>query len=177
MIVAGRKYCPKCKQDKPVAEFSAERKRGDGLRGLCKVCDRQNTSAWMKKNRAKQTQKMREYRKARPEYFAQYRLERKPKDIFLRARSRASARNIPFNLTPEDIVVEKYCPMIGCGVELVYGKGVQVKASASLDRIVPSLGYVKGNVIIICASCNRRKYDHTPETARNLVAFFERFGY
>jgi hypothetical protein len=39
------KHCTACKQEKPLAEFSKERKAADGLRWICKQCDAQKSRA------------------------------------------------------------------------------------------------------------------------------------
>jgi 5-methylcytosine-specific restriction endonuclease McrA len=38
--------------------------------------------------------------------------------------------------------------------------------SASLDRLIPELGYVPGNVVIACHACNSAKGEHTPQSLR-----------
>jgi len=43
------------------------------------------------------------------------------------------------------------------------GHGGHRDRSPSLDRYDPVLGYVPGNILVLCARCNRRKQDHTGE--------------
>lgn len=43
-----------------------------------------------------------------------------------------------------------------------------IDSSPTLDRFDPSLGYIEGNVWVICWQCNRRKQDMAPE---RLIAF------
>lgn len=38
--------------------------------------------------------------------------------------------------------------------------------SATLDRLVPELGYTTANVVLACHGCNSSKAEHTPETLR-----------
>lgn len=72
------------------------------------------------------------------------------------ARQRAKQNNIPFNLSAEDIVIPRLCPVLGC--RLRHGKNKRpIEQSPTLDRIVPSRGYVKGNVIVISSLANRIK--------------------
>lgn len=47
------KRCSKCKQEKPLDEFSACRKRRDGLQAQCKTCCRENFERWYERNAAK----------------------------------------------------------------------------------------------------------------------------
>lgn len=77
--------------------------------------------------------------------------------IYNSARNRARKNNIPFNITLEDIVIPTHCPILG--IELVYGKD-DIMSSPSLDKINPSLGYTKGNIIIISMQPRNRSKDY-----------------
>lgn len=69
------------------------------------------------------------------------------KHMWKAAKSRATTKNIPFNITVEDIgLIPETCPILG--IELKSGARGSVN-SPSLDRRIPSLGYVKGNVWVI----------------------------
>ncbi|MCX6960368.1 MAG: hypothetical protein NTW91_08860 [Verrucomicrobia bacterium] len=41
--------------------------------------------------------------------------------------------------------------------------GIKTKSSASLDRVIPALGYVKGNVMIVSLLANTMKNEASPE--------------
>lgn len=71
-----------------------------------------------------------------------------------RARQRAARRGLPFNLRVSDIVVPTVCPVLG--VPIVIGE-MRSAYSASLDRILPGLGYVRGNTRVISDKANRLK--------------------
>lgn len=71
-----------------------------------------------------------------------------------RARQRAARRGLPFNLRVSDIIVPTVCPALG--VPIIIGQMRSVY-SPSLDRIRPSLGYVKGNTRVISDKANRLK--------------------
>lgn len=80
------------------------------------------------------------------------------------SKTRAKKKRVPHDLTFDyilSLVVDK-CPVFGC--DLVYSN-VQHKIwnSATLDRIVPELGYVTGNVQVISSRANSVKNDATPE--------------
>lgn len=79
----------------------------------------------------------------------------------LAAKKRAREVDVPFNLTIEDIVFPDYCPVLGIPVILVRTDEPRVRNdnTPSLDRIVPELGYVKGNVKMISWRANRLKND------------------
>lgn len=94
----------------------------------------------------------------RREYMRPYqrrrRLRHPAHTLFERARRRARTRSTPFTLTPCQIVMPKTCPALG--LRLVLGEK-RSPASPSLDRIQPHLGYVVGNVRVICDLANRAK--------------------
>ena len=70
-------------------------------------------------------------------------------------RKRAIENNIPFNITIEDIVIPDLCPVLG--IPIKRADKHQSNNSPSLDKFIPELGYVKGNVWIISAKANRLK--------------------
>ena len=85
-------------------------------------------------------------------------------------KSRAKRRGIPFNLELSDIVLPDVCPILG--IKLINRATIGLKNSkgnsASVDRIIPTLGYVKGNIQIISARANQMKTDATP---KELITF------
>jgi hypothetical protein len=90
------------------------------------------------------------------------------------ARKRAAERGIPFDLTEDDIVVPDVCPILG--VPLKTAVGPRSKNSASLDRIDPALGYVKGNVAVISDFANRIKQDASAEEVMAVALWMQRAG-
>ncbi len=75
-----------------------------------------------------------------------------------KTRSRAKKMGLPFGLVSEDIAFPENCPI--CGVRLRSGNR---ETLPSLDRIVPGLGYIAENVVVICGGCNRKKDNMSPE--------------
>lgn len=89
--------------------------------------------------------------------------------MLIGAKRRAKKKNIPFDLTPEDIRVPSVCPVLKIPLRpSVPGTGKNDNAP-SLDRIIPGLGYVPGNVLIISWRANHLKRDATAEELK-LVA-------
>lgn len=79
-----------------------------------------------------------------------------------RAKHRALEKNLPFDLDAEDLTVPELCPILGTRIVVARGKGKRDN-SPSIDRIKPSLGYIKGNVWIISDLANKMKNNATPE--------------
>ncbi len=98
---------------------------------------------------------------AKPETWA--------KRLLWRTRERAEKLGIPFNLTVEDCVVPKVCPVLG--LPLKVGGGRNCPTSPSLDKIIPSKGYVKGNVRVISWRANEIKGNATADELAKVLRY------
>jgi hypothetical protein len=95
------------------------------------------------------------------------------------AKQRAKKQGVPFDLSPLDLKemgIPDVCPVLGIPLNKSPGDGSGVRNdnSPSLDKFVPSLGYVKGNVHIISWRANRFKSDGTPEDWIKIAAWCQR---
>jgi len=86
--------------------------------------------------------------------------------LFHSARSRAKRFGVPFNLTQADIVVPTHCPVLGIPLDFSSKECVP-----TLDKIIPALGYIAGNVAVISMRANRLKSDATAEELRKLLDY------
>lgn len=77
-------------------------------------------------------------------------------NLLRRARSRAKKTNLPFDITKADVIVPDTCPVLGVKLVVNNTRGGG-DDSPSLDRIVPALGYVKGNIAVMSGKANRLK--------------------
>lgn len=84
------------------------------------------------------------------------------------AKYRAKKKDIPFNLTLDDIVVPLTCPVFG--FRLTVGHPWK---TPSLDRVIPELGYTKGNVVVVSLLANRIKTDAAINQLRLVADFYE----
>jgi hypothetical protein len=96
------------------------------------------------------------------------------------ARRYALKNNVSFNLSPEDILPVwprgNRCPILLVPFERNTTRG-PCPTSPTLDRIIPKLGYTKGNVAVISYTANRAKSDEIdPETFRKIAAWLRRLG-
>ena len=80
-----------------------------------------------------------------------------------RAKNRAKLKSLDFDLTVKDIVIPKYCPILG--IELVCKSGTSggQKNSPALDRKDSKRGYTKDNVQVISHLANMMKSHATKE--------------
>lgn len=95
------------------------------------------------------------------------------KHIWWRARRRAVARGLPFDLEIEDIRIPVTCPVLGIRLNTTIGSG-QSDNSPSIDRLDSSKGYVRGNVYIISMKANRIKNDATVEDLEKVLDYMRR---
>jgi hypothetical protein len=120
----------------------------------------QYSKHWYKKNSTKVKQRVIDRKLNHPENY-----------IFIRAKASAKKRSLKFSITLQDIVIPKYCPILG--IKLQMGKGKENRGSApSLDRINNSKGYVPGNVEVISFRANRIKNDASKEEIQKLYKHY-----
>jgi hypothetical protein len=80
------------------------------------------------------------------------------------AKRRAAEKGVPFDLISEyvETLVVDRCPVLG--IALVYTPdSAQGPDRAALDRMIPELGYVRGNVQVLASRANMMKSDASPE--------------
>ena len=90
------------------------------------------------------------------------------------AKARAKHFAIPFEITVKDAEIPPMCPI--CGTELRRATHLKADHSPSIDRIVPALGYVPGNICVICNRCNTIKSNGTLEDHLRIAAYMARMG-
>ena len=92
--------------------------------------------------------------------------------MFSAAKARARKEGLSFDLSPKDIVIPTHCPILG--IKLKGNKVFSAFDSPSLDRIIPSRGYVKGNIWVISFRANTLKSDASLQELKQLVAAWTR---
>ena len=115
----------------------------------------------------------------RREASRRFRFANPRRAMVTQAKTRARKRNIPFDMHWTDLPeLPEKCPVLG--IEIVWafrGKGGWYDDSPSIDRIIPALGYVAGNVRIISNRANRLKADATLEEMELLLKDARNFGH
>jgi len=91
------------------------------------------------------------------------------------AKHRAKVKGLPFSITPLDIKIPDVCPMFGTKLELgkCRVKGQTRANAASLDRVVPKLGYVTGNIRVISYRANTMKSNASLEEIKRLAEWLQ----
>lgn len=126
-------------------------------------------SSWYHRNKEEAKRRSKEIQQANPERYKAYgresyhRRKNDPvahqKNLWKHAKHRALTKSLPFDITPEDIIIPALCPIMSKPLGSV-GSG---SYAPSLDRIIPELGYVKGNIRVISLLANQMKWNATPE--------------
>lgn len=115
------------------------------------------------KHRDQYVQERRDFVSKRPMY-----------NIFMQAKHRAIRRDLPFDLTFEDITIPETCPVLSIPI---FRSNKQSDNSPSLDRIKPEQGYIKGNVRVISFRANLLKSNGTSAEHKLIYEDSVRLGY
>ena len=127
-------------KDKPVTEYWLS--RAGYLNSRCKICNVEYATEWKRQ-----------------------RLRDRPfQEIHRRKKTTSKSRSIQYDLCPEYLENVWYqqggkCAVLGIDLDLTGdGKGDH---KATIDRIIPSLGYTQGNIKWVSWLANRVKNDCT----------------
>ena len=181
------KKCTKCGELKPLSEFyNDKRVKKDGKTARCKKClddqkreyrqthkdqrneyerNRRETDESWKADLAERNKKYYNKLKEDEDRFkiyqdnrANWRKSLDPRyNMWMGARDRAYNKNIPFDIELEDIIIPDLCPILN--IPLVKNEKCADRDSATLDRIIPNLGYTKNNIRVISRLANTMKQD------------------
>jgi hypothetical protein len=174
------KLCSHCNQDLPLDSFQPRSDRKDKLRSHCRACCKSINASWRTRNKELLVLKRKEnYLKSATEYrtYSQEWRRRFPlKKLIHGAMERARKHSLPFDITADDLTMPEFCPVLGIKLEPNVGGKKSSDNSPSLDRVIPSLGYVKGNVCIISNRANMIKNCGTLEEHQKIVNYLRSHG-
>jgi len=92
------------------------------------------------------------------------------------SKIRAKAKKLPHNITSDDIrevwPKDNICPVLKKPFEMGFKSGKTKSMAPSLDKIIPSYGYTKGNIVVISDIVNRLKSDATLEDLKKIINFY-----
>jgi hypothetical protein len=94
--------------------------------------------------------------------------------MYTSAKHRAKKAGIPFEITLEDIIIPEYCPVLN--IPIFTTPGESCPNAPSLDRFIPELGYVPGNVTVISFKANTIKNNATTEEIQMVTKWMELQG-
>lgn len=88
------------------------------------------------------------------------------------AKRRAKKARLAFTMTTDDFEIPEVCPVFGTRLRKNSGGKCQGPSSPTLDRLIPSRGYVPGNVIVVSALANQIKSVATVEQLSRVASFY-----
>lgn len=163
------KICYRCKIEKEESCFSlfnklnAKKEKVVYFQSYCKKCSNEVRVEHSRKFRDKYKANNRKHYYSKGKFREkQRRIENREVFLLKSAKARALKYNLPFNLELQDIIIPKYCPLLNIEFKL----NEMIKGDLmvpSLDKIIPKLGYVKGNVKVISLKANLMKQNASKE--------------
>ena len=138
---------------------------------------KEQNAKWYRGNREKHLKLSADWRKQNPERMREIRrkwLDDNPdKQLLHNAKMRSRVMALPFNITIEDIVIPELCPVLGIKLCWTRGRGRTQPDVPSIDRVIPSKGYIKGNVRVISWRANCLKRDGTLREFEAIVSYLK----
>ena len=98
--------------------------------------------------------------------------------LYLAAKARAKKYNHKFEIDVVDIIIPKFCPVLGIKLSKELFKDEKYKAkdnSASIDRINSQHGYTKNNIAVISWRANSIKNEGSAEEHEAIAEFMEAY--
>lgn len=171
------KICNLCNKEPALSNFK-------GKSGKCRECrnfilrqqrlvvkdkiNEKNREQYIKhKDRFRKTQKKYEQKKAILERTDKI---RHAKYLIQAARARSRRLKLQFSITYLDIPIPECCPILG--IKLYKNNKISYN-SATVDRIIPEKGYIKGNVMVISCKANQIKNNGTPDEILKVGVYFK----
>lgn len=154
------KKCRTCGIEKPLSGFNKDKTKKYGVGGECKPCATKTSHTYYLKNVDSIKTKVSIYRQSYvPRHTRQ--IDSRLRNLCTTARQR---KNKEFNITETDLFdlwgkQEGLCaytklPMLATSNQF---------NTVSLDRIDSSIGYVVGNIQLVCTAINKMKQEYSEE--------------
>lgn len=187
----GRTRCSKCGvfKDSNIENFKPSAMCHGGITATCRKCSAEYHRQWDRAHPEKAA-KARERERARSRIRAREReiensrrapYHHRAKILRSGIKVRSRERNVPVDLSLYTVQyllswLQRQSTCECCGVTLAIERrfnGQKCDTSPSLDRIVPSLGYVAGNVALLCWRCNNLKRDATSDELMTIALWMK----
>lgn len=90
--------------------------------------------------------------------------------LVAKIKAKSNHKGLDFNLDKLDLEVPTHCEVYG----IPLARFGPLSHTPQLDRVIPELGYTKGNVRIISGLANRRKQDSHIEDLEKIIGYIKR---
>lgn len=155
------RVCNHCNIEHPLDQLVKDASGLYGRKRQCKACLCALNTARIQedRNRHNETRRLKKHADPRSALLSS-------------ARERAKQGGLPFDLDVVDLVIPVLCPALGIPLEVNTWKvGYN---SITLDKIVPELGYVRGNIVVVSHLANRIKSNATIAQLRAVADFYSK---
>ena len=178
-------HCKTC-----VKEYGAKRyiKKREAIKVVHKKWYEKNKAKVYIKNKIWQSKNLKKVRQCQAKWRARNierikiehrhrRINNPAGGLLYAARYRAKKNDIPFNLHQNDIVLPIKCPVFGMPLDYSFKNGARHPRpnSPSLDRIIPELGYTKGNVLVVSFKANNIKGGASIRELQTIADYYSRY--
>lgn len=144
----GYRKCTSCKELKSLDAFHIRKAGYLGHASRCKDC-------------------------SRPEAVQRHRNMSTELRLYRSAKQRATREQSTFSITVDDIIVPEFCPILG--IKLKHNEGKQGDDSPSLDKVIPELGYIPGNIAVVSLKANIIKDKYSYDELSAVVTWLRDF--
>lgn len=186
--------CGSCNVAKNIEEFIKNKTCKNGYSHVCKVCSNKKSKNWKQKNSVRIAKRRRELYKLNLEnnnwsknHILEKELQRKYKNPYrmraigmqgnLREKQKMGIFVDPFlrNIFWLEQLLRRQPTCMCCTKQLDYNsfKRMWNNDSPTLDRFIPSLGYTRKNIRILCWRCNNLKRDATSSELRQIADWMD----
>lgn len=145
----GHQKCNICRELLPFDKFGKNKHKPNKIENWCKEC---------RKPRSKG-------------YYDKWIRDNSEMRMLISARGRSQKSNIPFSIKLEDIVIPEFCPVLGIRLDRDGGKCND--STPSLDKFIPSKGYVRGNIAVVSWRANWIKQNSSIEEIEMLYSWMK----
>ena len=179
------KVCSRCKEEKPITEFSKDKSTKDGHRSNCKVCRRKSQKKYYEDNREKERARSKKYIENNPEkrkgtqkkyrknnrekikdYQKKYREDNQEKVRLQRFKRRARLREAKIEDFSHKDLLDFWSENEIKPQECFYCKKEMPEGPEHIDHYIPLIKggtHERENLRPSCASCNLSKHAKHPE--------------
>ena len=172
--VCTRGDCPHNGALQPISNFHKDSNVINGISAACKTCNNRDQKKWFDEHPEFNKKRCGDYYENNVRHSKEYahkigvNAEQKGKRLWTknqwiistlaRCRQRAAKKGFSCDIDASDLLpLPEFCSVFG--VRLDYNAGPEKRVHAAVDKIIPALGYVKGNVRIISNAANWAKLD------------------
>lgn len=187
------KKCSTCYAEKDISAFVKNKSCKNGRAGTCRECQNAYSTKWKRDNSERLAPIRREQYNNRYGHIARQN-EAKRKALYpLRSRAsvlrkgmveRSRLLNIPFD---KEILTIPYlmdwliqspkCECCSQQLDIDFKNDNKFRGnSPSMDRFIPLVGYVIGNVALLCWRCNNLKRDASSSELRRIADWMDSWG-